>query len=501
MKVAINSGLKILFLSISIAIQIGHAFAQSKKPPYSQIAGSLSTVTEGSLKLRSYGSNERRIEVKAGKFEKKLDIDTGCYYTLDKHILYLEPGFNLKIAIKDSIITFQGKGSIENQIFSNLDLLIRKYVPFDGDIISTKINDILPNDFIKSINTYEADARAILKNERISNLFRKTQTSNIENLARYYLKYYDDNYGIDPIKRKEFLLIADNNRKGITKISPTELLKLGNDTRIKKMSLADHQQVLKLIWDDFDLNNGNLYQLSPSYRNLVEKRLATLTKAASLLPSSGSKQDLEIRMETAEKNITNKSIKEDILYNITVQLLKYRVQNLDDIYNNYVNKAIDSGNLAFVRKLYNSIQNTKDMIQSPDFEFEDVTSNRVQLKSFANKYVYLDLWATWCAPCIAELPSLKNLFEKYKNQNIKFVGISIDKKEDLEKWKNFVLKNKVPGVQLIASKESDFIKSFNIYSIPRYILLAPNGMIIMENAPPPSNKELMEILDRLLIVN
>jgi len=137
---------------------------------------------------------------------------------------------------------------------------------------------------------------------------------------------------------------------------------------------------------------------------------------------------------------------------------------------------------------------------SPNFEYDSNTGNKVTLASLKGKYVYIDIWATWCVPCQVEIPYLQKIEEKYREKNIEFVSISIDNIKDVEKWKTFVAQNKLVGRQLHADNDwkSDWIKAFKIDAIPRFILIGPDGKIINADAPRPSSPELYEKLDVLV---
>lgn len=137
---------------------------------------------------------------------------------------------------------------------------------------------------------------------------------------------------------------------------------------------------------------------------------------------------------------------------------------------------------------------------SPSFDYDNFKGGKTKLEDFKGKYVYLDIWATWCGPCIAEIPFLKKTEELYQDKNIVFVSISIDKLKDLEKWKAMVNKRELGGVQLVADNDwnSAFIKAYGINSIPRFILIDPNGNIVYSNAERPSSAQLQVELDQLL---
>ncbi|HPW97410.1 MAG TPA: TlpA disulfide reductase family protein [Flavobacterium sp.] len=159
-------------------------------------------------------------------------------------------------------------------------------------------------------------------------------------------------------------------------------------------------------------------------------------------------------------------------------------------------------NLAGLTKYYNQISANKKLnnIQSPNFVYENHAGGKTSLESLKGKYVYIDVWATWCGPCRAEIPSLKTLEESMQGKNIEFVSISVDVEKDYEKWKDFVKDKSLGGTQLIADNNwsSDFIKAFGINSIPRFILIDPTGKVVDADAKRPSNPKLKEQLEGLL---
>lgn len=137
---------------------------------------------------------------------------------------------------------------------------------------------------------------------------------------------------------------------------------------------------------------------------------------------------------------------------------------------------------------------------SPTFDYVNYAGGKSKLEDFRGKYVYIDVWATWCGPCRAEIPFLKTVEEKYHGKNIEFISISIDVMKDMEKWRTFVKDKQLGGVQLFADNDwkSQFIKDYSITGIPRFILIDPNGKIVKADAPRPSTPILQEQLDQLL---
>ena len=160
------------------------------------------------------------------------------------------------------------------------------------------------------------------------------------------------------------------------------------------------------------------------------------------------------------------------------------------------------GALFGLKQYYNQklAANKMNNLPSAAFDYENQKGGKTKLEELKGKYVYIDVWATWCGPCRAEIPFLQKVEEKYKGKNIEFVSISVDVAKDHDKWKNFVDEKKLGGIQLLADNDwkSDFIKSYGINSIPRFILIDPNGVIVKGDAARPSDPKLQELLDSLL---
>ena len=134
---------------------------------------------------------------------------------------------------------------------------------------------------------------------------------------------------------------------------------------------------------------------------------------------------------------------------------------------------------------------------STGFTYENYKGGTTSLSDFKGKYVYIDLWATWCGPCVREIPFLKQIEKKYHHKNIAFVSISLD--DDKAAWRKMIKDYPLEGIQLIADKnKGDFLKNYYVNSIPRFILLDTEGKIIDPQAPRPSEARLKTMLDNLL---
>lgn len=180
---------------------------------------------------------------------------------------------------------------------------------------------------------------------------------------------------------------------------------------------------------------------------------------------------------------------------------KLDAAKLDSNFTTLQKKEID-GALAGLKQYYNQKLAGKKMNNSkaPNFDYENHAGGKTTLESLKGKYVYVDVWATWCGPCRAEIPSLKNMEKTFHGKNIEFVSVSVDAEKDHDKWKTFVAERELSGTQLYAGKAvlSDFIKAFNVNTIPRFILIDPSGNVVDADAARPSDPKLKEQLDSLL---
>ena len=128
-----------------------------------------------------------------------------------------------------------------------------------------------------------------------------------------------------------------------------------------------------------------------------------------------------------------------------------------------------------------------------DFNYPDIEGNEISLTSFKGDLVYVDVWATWCGPCKAEIPSLQKLETDYHGKDITFMSVSVD--TDKQAWEKMVAEKELGGVQLWADGWSKITKDYAIFGIPRFLLFDAKGNVISTNAPRPSSDEIRELLE------
>ena len=118
-----------------------------------------------------------------------------------------------------------------------------------------------------------------------------------------------------------------------------------------------------------------------------------------------------------------------------------------------------------------------------DVELFTPDNKSVRLSDYigASKFTLLEFWASWCAPCIAEVPNLKKMYAKYKDNGFNIISISMDTK--INDWQKGVKQVNTPWIHLsdLKGMSSNIAKTYGIASIPYAILLDKNGIIVEVN--------------------
>ena len=127
-------------------------------------------------------------------------------------------------------------------------------------------------------------------------------------------------------------------------------------------------------------------------------------------------------------------------------------------------------------------------------ELEDSLGQTFDLASLRGKYVYIDLWASWCVPCIKEIPSLLKLEEATKDQPVVYVSISLDNSR--EAWLKRMRSLNLKGIQL-HDKSGKLAEALNIKGIPHFLVYDRNGRLLIYNAPRPSDSKSEQTLRQL----
>ena len=249
--------------------------------------------------------------------------------------------------------------------------------------------------------------------------------------------------------------------------------------------------------EDFNYENEEDFLFSSSYKNIVTSHF---NKEAVTLAKTGSITE-DIAFLKVAGAIENETIKNSLLYNNAKYAVTY-TKDLETFYTTFMANSTNEDHNKEITESYKKLKTVSKGQPSPQFiGYENFAGGTTSLSDLKGKYVYVDVWATWCGPCKAEIPSLKEVEKKYHGKNIEFVSISVDKAKDHEKWVKMVTEKELRGIQLFSDKDwdSDFVTGYLIKGIPRFILIDPNGNIVNSNAPRPSDSKLIDLFNELSI--
>lgn len=174
---------------------------------------------------------------------------------------------------------------------------------------------------------------------------------------------------------------------------------------------------------------------------------------------------------------------------IPVFLNKCPIEKYNSIITDNYKKNIYANSKSLPQNVLKSIFETE--------EKKEITFEKI-LKKYKNKAIYIDVWASWCGPCKIEMPYSMTLIDKFKNDDVVFIYLSIDK--NIALWKKAIINWNIKGEHYVIKNglKSEFSKHFNIYGVPHYILIDKNGKVIFPSAVRPSSKSIEPSIRTLL---
>ena len=412
---------------------------------------------------------EKEILMLKGSFSDTLTLPYEGLYNFivndeDMFFIYLENGFQLNLkTMNDDFhnkMTFTGKGSEENNFLVEKQKISEKvYGKVSSRDEAMKVYSVDEKTFLEKGALYKKELNQKIKESKIDNAkFLSNETKDID----YYILKMNDNfprYHAFFTENPEFKPSAD----------------------FPKLDSA------------FKMDNDELFRNSFSYRTLC-----SVSFQEHMYGESENKATPIEKGLAKLKTISSELIRSEMVKNMTYEL-NGATANLESVYNEMMNYSIDEKYKKEITEKFEILKNIAKGSLSPTFEYENVNGGKTSLESLKGKFVYIDVWATWCGPCIGEIPALKEVEKTYHGKNIEFVSISIDDKKDYEKWKTMVADKELKGIQLFADADwkSDFVKKYAIDGIPRFILLDAEGKIVNADAPRPSNPKLKDVLTEL----
>lgn len=231
----------------------------------------------------------------------------------------------------------------------------------------------------------------------------------------------------------------------------------------------------------------------------------------------------QLTYQLFEENITRNHAKAIILIKLIEKEQISAQTTFDDFIKNYNNDNSNISNsiLQYVTKRYEDIKNTIDppptaartnpentvaapetqsqnappiptqlynLYATPTITFQDI------LQKYEGSVIYMDIWASWCPPCLASMPKAKELQAQLNNPNIKWVYISLDENEDA--WKGILNKFQLVGEHYFATRalHTELEQRLGVTALPHYFIFDKKGSIAAYNAPAPEHAEQLKLM-------
>jgi peroxiredoxin len=173
------------------------------------------------------------------------------------------------------------------------------------------------------------------------------------------------------------------------------------------------------------------------------------------------------------------------------------------LYDNFTEEQKKSPSAKFVAQMIRNKRKSQTGEKAYDFQFFTKDSVEMHLSDFQKKnYVLLDFGASWCKPCVANIPYIRSCYDKYKDKGMVVIEISNDDSE--EAWKNSIEKNGTSDWYHVLDRPTfkdlkSLNRIYNIFWYPHYLLIDRNGFIVGRwgGMTDKDKKEFEECLERL----
>ena len=238
---------------------------------------------------------------------------------------------------------------------------------------------------------------------------------------------------------------------------------------------------------------GFLAQIDPNDSTLDERLLSLYLNAKyPIVVNSESALNtwMDTRIDIILQYITEPSIRADRLQAIAYRLANGSASDLDiDRLWARLQEVGGDAVTAPYQKLIDAKKKTAPGTPCPDFTFTDADSTEHRVSELFGRTLMIDVWATWCGPCKAEIPYIEKLVEAYKDDSrLQFVSISID--TDRQAWLNKIAADKPqwPQYHVAGDAYKALLDGFAITGIPHFIIINPDGTIGSPDAFRPSDE-------------
>lgn len=283
------------------------------------------------------------------------------------------------------------------------------------------------------------------------------------------------------------------DKRGMFSPAPSLFVVLSKDARLKVTGTAED---INLAMVKGDALNESFNKLRKA-ESAVFKKAWTLQRRASELRMNNKKEEASaLNKQIAELRDKKTAIRKQFIkdnpaafasvYMLSTMALDYTQQELAAAYAGLADTHKQTIYGKMVASKIDAAKATAVGATAPDFIKNDMNGNPFKLSSLKGKYVLVDFWGSWCGPCRASHPHLKQVYNKYKDKGFEILGIASEKVNDLDKakesWKKAVETDGITWMQVINNDnkgaQHDVTRLYGIEGYPTKILLDKEGKIL-----------------------